>query len=351
MRRGGLALAVAASVVATSLFGAPASAGAASESSVAAAQRRANAAAARYAQAVGALNAVEHKTNELKAKADRTSAQLAGLESQVRDFAVRQYVNGGSEIAWLEAEDVTRAARTQAMVRFVRLGDTDAIDRYEALSEDLSVEKAALSRAAEARRGAVARLRTEEAAAQRELARLEEIQRKAEAERQRREAAARSASRSAPRAPAAVPGRPSGAGAAAGGARVIGGGKWICPVQGARSFTNDWGFPRSGGRRHQGTDIMSPRGTPVVASVAGTVRHHNSGMGGLSYYLRGSDGNTYFGTHMSGYAASGAVAAGTVIGYVGNTGNASGGSPHLHFEIHPGGGGPTNPYPTVRQYC
>ena len=89
----------------------------------------------------------------------------------------------------------------------------------------------------------------------------------------------------------------------------------------------------------------------MVANVAGTVSHHNSRLGGLSYYLKGDDGNTYFGTHLASYAASGRVAAGTVVGTVGNSGNASGGPPHLHFEIHPGGGGPTNPYPTLRQYC
>ena len=341
---------MAAFVVATSFFGAPlgvSPAGAAeSTSSVAAAQRRANAAAARYAQAVGALAVAERKTTELQAQADRTSAELAGLESQVRQFAIRQYVSSGSEIAWLEAEDVTRAARTQAMVRFIRLGDTDAIDRYSALVEDLAVEKGALAQATEARRGAVAKLRTEQAAAQRELGRLQEIQRKAEA-------AARAAAQAAAarRSPATAARASRSAPAPSGGARVLGSGDWRCPVQGARSFTNDWGFPRSGGRRHQGTDIMSARGTPVVASVAGTVRHHNSSLGGLSYFLSGKDGNTYFGTHLSGFAASGSVAAGTVVGYVGNSGNASGGSPHLHFEIHPGGGGPTNPYPTLRQYC
>ncbi|HEX2063230.1 MAG TPA: M23 family metallopeptidase, partial [Acidimicrobiales bacterium] len=118
------------------------------------------------------------------------------------------------------------------------------------------------------------------------------------------------------------------------------------------AFTNDWGQPRSGGRRHQGNDILSPRGTPVVASVAGTVRGHNSGLGGISYYLNGADGNTYFGTHLDRLSGvSGRVAAGTVIGYVGNTGNARGGPPHLHFEIHPGGGRPVNPYPTLVKYC
>ena len=340
MRRGGLALAVAAFVVATSFFSAPA--GAQSDASVASAQRRANAAAARYAQAVGALAAAETKKGEIEARANRTAAELAGLESQVRALAVRQYVTSGSDLAWLELDDITSAARTQAMVRFVRLGDTDAIDRYEALVEDLSIEKAALARAAEARRGAAAKLRTEQAAAQRELARLQEIQRKAEAAA--RAAAARRSPASAARASRAAP-------VASGGARIIGSGNWICPVQGPRSFTNDWGFPRSGGRRHQGTDIMSPRGTPVVASVAGTVTHRTGGLGGLAYYLRGSDGNTYYGAHMSGFGASGTVAAGTVIGYIGNSGNASGGVNHLHFEIQPGGGGPTNPYPTLRQYC
>jgi murein DD-endopeptidase MepM/ murein hydrolase activator NlpD len=123
-------------------------------------------------------------------------------------------------------------------------------------------------------------------------------------------------------------------------------------VQGAVAFTNDWGQPRSGGRRHEGTDMLAPRGTPVVANVAGTVRPHDSGLGGISYYLSGRDGNTYFGTHLDRLSGvSGQASAGTVVGYVGNSGNARGGPTHLHFEIHPGGGGPVNPYPTLVRYC
>ncbi|HEV8115511.1 MAG TPA: M23 family metallopeptidase, partial [Acidimicrobiales bacterium] len=130
-------------------------------------------------------------------------------------------------------------------------------------------------------------------------------------------------------------------------------GPWVCPVQGGATFTNDWGFPRSGGRRHQGNDLFAPRGTPVVASVAGSYRRSSNGLGGISYYLQGSDGNTYYGTHMAGYGSvgPGPVAQGAVLGFVGNSGNARGTSPHLHFEIHPGGGGAVNPFPTVSRAC
>ena len=118
-------------------------------------------------------------------------------------------------------------------------------------------------------------------------------------------------------------------------------------------FVDSWGDRRSGGRRHQGVDMMSAKGTPVVAPVAGTVTFRGSSMGGLSFHLDGVDGLYYYGTHMSAYGdVEGPVPAGTVVGYVGGTGNARG-NPHLHFEIHPGGEGTAaiNPTPTVAQYC
>ncbi|HEX6424552.1 MAG TPA: M23 family metallopeptidase [Acidimicrobiales bacterium] len=132
---------------------------------------------------------------------------------------------------------------------------------------------------------------------------------------------------------------------------VSSGGGIVCPVSGA-SFVDSWGAARSGGRAHQGVDMMAPHGTPTVAPVSGTVEHRGSSVGGLSWYVHGDDGNTYFGTHLSAYENQGAgrVAAGTVIGYVGDSGNAAG-TPHLHFEYHPGGGSPTNPYPLVSAAC
>jgi murein DD-endopeptidase MepM/ murein hydrolase activator NlpD len=96
--------------------------------------------------------------------------------------------------------------------------------------------------------------------------------------------------------------------------------------------------------------MMSPRGTPVVAPVAGSVSHRSDRLGGMSFHLNGADGHYYYGTHLSAYGNSGRVAAGTIVGYVGDTGNARG-SPHLHFEIHPNGGAAVNPYPTVAKYC
>lgn len=125
-----------------------------------------------------------------------------------------------------------------------------------------------------------------------------------------------------------------------------------CPVAGYVTFEDTWLAPRQG-HRHQGADIMAPMGAEVLAPVSGTVEHRSNPVGGLSYHMWGDDGSYYYGTHLSAYGNSGWVPAGTVIGYVGNTGNAASTPPHLHFEIHPGGRGTpaTNPYPIISAWC
>lgn len=125
-------------------------------------------------------------------------------------------------------------------------------------------------------------------------------------------------------------------------------GEWLCPVPTAK-FTNDWGQRRSGGRRHEGTDMLAPQGTPVLAPVAGVVKRSSSGSGGLTFNLRATDGFTYVGMHLSAHGAEGTVRAGDVIGYVGDTGNARG-TDHLHFEIQQGRS-KLNPFATLKRSC
>ena len=330
------------------------------------AQEKANKAAARLAAAQTSLAEAEEEVTALNGRVSATRARLEELRGEVRELGVRQYVQGGDRTMWIVEADLSEAARGQALLRHVTMGRSAAIEDYRVTSDDLADSQSALARRLAQQRKAVEGLRADEARVAAELERLSAAQRayetklardQAAADRAAADRAAAERARAAAAPPVQVgPARPPPAslrvGPAPGGRAVIGSGQWVCPVQGPRAFTNDWGQPRSGGRRHQGNDILSPRGTPIVANVSGTVSPHNSGLGGISYYLSGDDGNTYFGTHLDGLSGvSGRVSAGTVIGYNGNSGNARGGPTHLHFEIHPGGGGPVNPYPTLVRYC
>ncbi len=127
---------------------------------------------------------------------------------------------------------------------------------------------------------------------------------------------------------------------------------YVCPVAGKTHFTDTWGESRSGGRHHQGTDMMAAYGTPLAAVTAGTVRSAYSSAGGTSIYLQGDDGVEYFYAHNSRNSISNGerVKAGDIIGAVGTSGNAPKSAPHLHFERHPGRS-PVNPYPFVRRVC
>ena len=130
-------------------------------------------------------------------------------------------------------------------------------------------------------------------------------------------------------------------------------GGFQCPLEGSMHFVDTWGASRSGGRAHKGTDMMAATGTAVVAPSDGRVVHSSNSLGGLSFHLYADDGHMYYGAHLSAYENQGVgwVAAGTLIGRVGVSGNAPDNAPHLHFEYHPNGGGAVNPYSRLIQVC
>jgi murein DD-endopeptidase MepM/ murein hydrolase activator NlpD len=132
------------------------------------------------------------------------------------------------------------------------------------------------------------------------------------------------------------------------------GGRYSCPVGPENSFIDSWHFPRSGGRRHQGTDVFAPYGSPAYAVTDGVIdKWGNGGLGGITLWLRAANGDRYYYAHNSmNLAAVGTrVQAGDVVAYVGKSGNARTTPAHVHFEAHPGGGAAANPYPFLAAIC
>ena len=144
----------------------------------------------------------------------------------------------------------------------------------------------------------------------------------------------------------------------------------IFPVVGGASYIDDFGAPRPGGP-HQGNDLMAARHTPAVAVEPGTVKMWtSSASAGCMLYLHGDSGTTYLYIHLNndlganndnaGKCVPGTayapglkdglhVGAGQLVGYVGDSGDANGIHPHLHFEVHPNDGKAVDPYPYLRR--
>jgi murein DD-endopeptidase MepM/ murein hydrolase activator NlpD len=134
--------------------------------------------------------------------------------------------------------------------------------------------------------------------------------------------------------------------------QIIGGVLQLCPVDPPRAYSDDFGSPRwtGGYHPHQGNDIFAPAGTPIRAPFDGVAEDATNEIGGLSVKVFGAEGYVY-NAHLSAFGELGPVTTGTVIGFVGATGNAQGTSPHDHFEWHPGGGAATNPFPYLNAVC
>jgi murein DD-endopeptidase MepM/ murein hydrolase activator NlpD len=291
-----------------------------------------------YAQQERALTQTDVRIARTRNDINRSQGELGRLSDQLRDRVRTAYRMGG--VGFFQFLLDARSFRDFSL-RFITLqrqslGDEDLILKLRKKTAELESQQQELDRQRSAHKNQLAALKQQGRRLTISLDQAEVV---------RRRYAGQLAAE-------AIAGLFRVGGRSVGGMRVP---LDACPVAGPHTFSNDWGNPRGGGtRRHQGNDIMAPSGTPVVAPVSGTIsRWRSGGAGGIAMYLWGSDHNEYYFAHNTRNIApaGSSVGAGQTIATVGNTGNARGGAPHLHFEIHPGGGGAINPYPSLITVC
>lgn len=361
---------------------------------IADARERANAANEAYFDAESELDSLAIEAQTLEAEIVDLQSQVDALQSRVQQMALNRFTSSSMNTSPLLNGFSSPEEQMQVSALTDVISETSAedFDEFDSLSSDLADKKAELERkkaATEQQQANAAALRDQAIA---EVDHLKEVEAQrlkdeavrqalAEEERQRAAKAQQEAERAAaaattveldngtdadggggtPQTTAPASGSGSGGQTGGGGAggrpggaggNDYGGVDWVCPTgTSAVSFGDTWGAPRSGGRRHQGVDMIGSIGIPLLAVVDGFAAAKSNTLGGTTIWFTGSDGNKYYYAHLDHYGKLGAVQKGDVIGYMGETGNARFSVPHLHFEIHPGGGAAVNPYPTVRAHC
>lgn len=308
--------------------------------------RRAGAA---YDKAFWALDETEAGIESANARIAENEAELAVAQEQLQKRMVSWYRTDdfGYMGFVLGAIDFTDFVTRLDYASRIASNDALAVKRVNGLLAELRDDRDRLEVEQAERAKKVNRFKSERDALQKKLsakkAEYERVQREL-AEAARREEAARQ--KAAGRNVATTSATSRSAVASAPGPNGM-----VFPVAGPNYYSDTWGASRDGGRRlHKGTDIMAATGTPVVATLSGTVTRGNGAKSGLYLKLTADNGWQFYYMHLSSISVgSGRVNAGQVIGAVGYTGNASASAPHLHFEVHPPGRGAVNPYPYLRQ--
>lgn len=289
----------------------------------------------------------------LRGRIDDQTSDVIDIRERVRQRAVEMYITGAQGLSNMlfASTSVGQILAGQEFIEAATERDAASLDRLGAIKNDLSGLRIELQDQ-EAR---LAVLRGDQERAKDQLSastdkaysawqglssecRALEIQRSAELARQAALEAARR-------------------GGAAGGIPPSLTPNFSCPMDpGPTHFINDWGFARSGGRTHKGTDLFASYGQPVYAAGPGVVSLGNGGLGGTTVWLTIDYGVAVYYAHLSGFApglnSGDRVSGGQLIGYNGDSGNARGGSPHVHLQLHPGGRGSpaVNPFPTLANF-
>ncbi|MGI8519172.1 MAG: murein hydrolase activator EnvC family protein [Actinomycetota bacterium] len=324
------------------------------------------------------LKSLQERMDEVQARLDRATARVEVLRDEAGHIDVRLRRSRARRV---QLQDRHEALEREAVARAVdlyRSGQTDMLEVFLG-SSDISEladgammlsrvaehedevftavvrsdqELAALNRALEADRARMRRTAERIKASSEELQdTFSELSEEYDALKARLEAAARRAAQ-AEAASTSTASSPVASPVPVVSAPTVPSGGMTCPVGGAVSFIDSWGDPRSG-HTHQGVDMMAGYGTPVMAITSGVITLSSYGSSSGNWIiLSGSDGNAYWYMHndQNLVSSGSSVSTGQQIATVGDTGNAAG-TPHVHFEYHPGGGAAVNPYPLVASLC
>lgn len=311
-----------------------------------AAQKRFYDATAAYDQVLVDIERLERRQARIQTSVDNSDSRRAEIEDAIEQQAVEIYMQGGTSTPGiiLSASSLDQFLTTTEFLSSAAVGGQRSmqnlqaqmgeLERFqvdlEAVHDDLTEKSLEASDLVEQMNSA---MDAEQAAYDKLSTRCRDLTAKYDAEQAAKAQAAKQR--------------------AAGSVQV---GPFICPfTPGRTQFTNSWGAPRSGGRGHKGTDMFAPWNEPMYAVADGRVFTRSGGLGGKVIWLTANNGVAYYYAHLNDWnVGSGqTVRQGQTIGFNGDTGNARGGRPHLHFEIHPGGRGSpaVNPYPTLIAAC